>query len=273
MAHKQPQMILLCLVLCLCCLIPEAVDRSKFRKCSDTGFCRRHRANADNHALASSGYKLDVASFVQSTAGVYNGILNGPLDSKLNLAVSAVEGGALRVKINEEADRWAPTDLLMPGATTVRPLAKQSLDDAKVPSVVKEQAKTSPDVIALSFGDFEESLLVIDPSSLTIDMYHQGVLQVQANGRNMMHYEQTGAHGSLVSQGRSLAEDDRHGGKEVVDYGEDGLAMYADGSREERRVLSEQADPTAMDGDNFGGHKVSLLDLFVGCSDAQHSNI
>ncbi len=33
-------------------------------------------------------------------------------------------------------------------------------------------------------------------------------------------------------------EEDRHGGKEVVGYWEDGLAIYADGSREERRELA-----------------------------------
>ena len=190
----------LLVVLCACFLVAEAVDRSKFRKCSDTGFCRRHRASAENHVVATPAYKLDIDSFTQSDAGVFAGILNGPSDSKLNLVVSAVEGGALRVKIHEAADRWAPTDLLMPGATSVRPLAKLSLDDVRVPAVVKEQAKAAPDVIALSFGDSQESLLVIDPATLTIDMYHQGVLQVQANGRNLMHYEQTGLHGNMVTQ-------------------------------------------------------------------------
>jgi len=36
-------------------------------------------------------------------------------------------------------------------------------------------------------------------------------------------------------------EEDRHGGKEIVGYWEDGLAIYADGTREERRELESPA--------------------------------
>ncbi len=38
---------------------------------------------------------------------------------------------------------------------------------------------------------------------------------------------------------------DRHGGKEIVGYWEDGLAIYADGTREEKRTLDEEIKPEA----------------------------
>ncbi|EJK77905.1 hypothetical protein THAOC_00231 [Thalassiosira oceanica] len=41
------------------------------------------------------------------------------------------------------------------------------------------------------------------------------------------------------------AEVDRHGGKEIVGYWEDGLAIYADGTREERRDLASDDDTGA----------------------------
>ena len=71
-----------------------------------------------------------------------------------------------------------------------------------------------------------------------MELYQDGVLTLAANTLQLMHFEQK----HDMSHGRALAEqiegaegEDRHGGKEVVDYGEDGLAVYADGTREEKR--------------------------------------
>ena len=43
----------------------------------------------------------------------------------------------------------------------------------------------------------------------------------------------------LEDEKEEVDEDDRHGGKEIVGYWEDGLAIYADGTREEKRELEE----------------------------------
>jgi alpha 1,3-glucosidase len=59
------------------------------------------------------------------------------------------------------------------------------------------------------------------------------------------------------------AEHDRHGGKEVVDYGEDGLAIYADGTREDKATFDAHnaaaaaAQHDVVEGDRFGGHSDS----------------
>ena len=51
-----------------------------------------------------------------------------------------------------------------------------------------------------------------------------------------MHYEyQRSPMGSSGSQQRVLTDADRHKGKTVADYGEDGLAIYTDGTKEERQ--------------------------------------
>jgi len=56
-------------------------------------------------------------------------------------------------------------------------------------------------------------------------------------------------------------EEDRHGGKEVVGYWEDGLAIYADGTREERKE-EEPLDPNA---DSIAEEKRrSLMDMNEG---------
>jgi len=56
---------------------------------------------------------------------------------------------------------------------------------------------------------------------------------------------------------QQLSDEDRHGGKTVVDYGEDGLAVYSDGSREERKLMSASEEAPELGGDNFGGHRDS----------------
>lgn len=90
-----------------------------------------------------------------------------------------------------------------------------------------------------------------------------------ANGRSLLHYEKSTAGGSGSSGESNAAVLDRHGGKEVVDYGEDGLATYADGTREDRESFEAHAAAAAgagqdsslekIRGDSFGGHTDSQV--------------
>jgi alpha 1,3-glucosidase len=91
-------------------------------------------------------------------------------------------------------------------------------------------------------------------------MYRDGTLQVVANGDNLMHFEQKIDSASFVDLPASDGAVDRHGGKEVLSYGEDGLAIYTDGTREERR---EEPEPVPLEQqqarldswrEHFGGH-------------------
>lgn len=52
----------------------------------------------------------------------------------------------------------------------------------------------------------------------------------------------------------------RHGGKEVVGYWEDGLAIYADGSREERKVAAEEEETEEKETDKGEGREQRRLD-------------
>ena len=100
-------------------------------------------------------------------------------------------------------------------------------------------------------------MLVVHFEPLRIELYHDGTLQIVANDRNLLHYEYTrDARG--VSLGRSLSDAERHQGKEVADYGEDGLAIYTDGTKEEKRVLTTDSEESGTGSEdweeNFGGH-------------------
>jgi alpha 1,3-glucosidase len=54
----------------------------------------------------------------------------------------------------------------------------------------------------------------------------------------------------IVEEETETEEEDRHGGKEIVGYWEDGLAIYADGTREERRII-ENMDTASNGGGEF----------------------
>lgn len=81
-----------------------------------------------------------------------------------------------------------------------------------------------------------------------------------------MHFEKKHeANQQQQQQQRMLSEvksiEDPHHGKEIVDYGEDGLAIYADGSRQEKEtieteVVVDESRRLSNDwGESFGGHK------------------
>ena len=260
-------------VLCTLCFC-FSVDRSKFRKCSDTGFCRRYR----DQSAAKQIYSLDVASARISDTGQFVGTVSTgiPDEPKLNLIVSACAEGAIRVKISEDGDRWAPTDLLAAGAFAGGSLKRVEADSDDLPSAVRGKVGADTGVIALSFEGLEapvagKSVLVIDATSLSMELFQGGDLTVAVNGRNLLHYEVTGqneAHMRALADRRAGGLDhhgspvDRHGGKEVHDYGEDGLAIYKDGSKEVKAEAQAGAGAhgeESIHGDNFGGHKDSQV--------------
>ncbi len=259
-------MIFLRLVLIVAILaVALAVDRSKFRKCSDTGFCRRYR----DHSGTSISFKLDLSSLHENDMGQMIGSISSSIDthSNLELMLSACAEGAIRVKIYETThERWAPTDLLTDYAngksTTFTRLAKDS-------SMLPKSLRDSEEIVGFLFN--QSDVLVIHASTMNIELYQDGVLTVSANGRNLMHYEGTGqndAHVRALAEKRAEPADshaDRHGGKEVVDYGEDGLAIYNDGTKEPARVTGTEThtgghhSESPIHGDNFGGHKDSQV--------------
>lgn len=113
------------LLVCMCVLVPYAVsvDRSKFRTCGDTGFCRRYRGKAPaNYQVIfyycthqsmltfsfNNQYEVDIDS-VNAVPNHFEAKLRGTDNhdsKKLNLQVSFYTSGTARVKITEDSPRW-----------------------------------------------------------------------------------------------------------------------------------------------------------------------
>ena len=84
--------------------------------------------------------------------------------------------------------------------------------------------------IALAFtpaGAARESYLILHTSPIKVEMYSpDGDLQVTLNERALLHYEaSSGESGAAVQAIATEDAKDRHGGKKVVDYGEDGKLL------------------------------------------------
>jgi alpha 1,3-glucosidase len=238
-----------------------AVDRSKFRKCSDTGFCRRYR----DKSASNIRYTLNLNSVRIDERGRLSGVVHTSQSDtdELRLLVSGCETGAIRLQLIESKERWAPTDLLTTKATTSWPFTRLTAGDSKLPEALR--AFTDEDIVALAFhnpSSKDDSILAIYPKSLVVELYQGGELVIRANARNLMHFELSGQasnHRLLSTRNKEDADIDRHAGKEVVDYGEDGLALYKDGTKEVRVTHSDQVAEPSIHGDNFGGHKDSQI--------------
>ncbi len=85
----------------------------------------------------------------------------------------------------------------------------------------------------------------------------QYVNTINVNERQLMHFEQSQELKKKVATEVNISEEDRHQGKTVVDYGEDGLALYADGSREQKAGQSA-VTTQASTGETFNGHFDSM---------------
>lgn len=107
------------------------------------------------------------------------------------------------------------------------PAQMKTLADAKTLlaiKVVRNAALKDGNVVLI---DTSEDLLGVRVSVFDLDNH----LLLAQNERGMLHFEQTGLSGQVParraeSQPTTPRDEDRHGGKVVVDYGEDGKSFH-----------------------------------------------
>lgn len=91
-----------------------------------------------------------------------------------------------------------------------------------------KDALQQKEVVAISFGSTidptaaVDAVLLIYSSPLKFELYQGGVLQIVVNERSLMHYEKVQDLGAKKAAAVGQSDAERHGGKKVVDYGEDG---------------------------------------------------
>lgn len=123
----------------------------------------------------------------------------------------------------------------------------------------------------INYGRGRSVLVTLEPFDVVVEEKQKPVLGINKN--KLMHMEayrekkaaqEVGGAGELADPAASEGEgEDRHKGKKVVGYWEDGLAIYEDGTREEKPSAEEEAakqrrlqEAAAEDDwkEYFGGH-------------------
>jgi len=156
-------------------LATEAVDRNKFRKCSQSGFCTRARGQPEGR----SPFRLDMSSLTATGAGAEAVVLNADTDVQFKLELSAVEGGTFRLRLVE--------------AFPLRPRFEVPLalvEDAPKLAAAKITDKSDAG-FTLAAEKRPADRLVVQADPLRVDAYSDGVLVLSANARGLLRFEHT----------------------------------------------------------------------------------
>jgi hypothetical protein len=144
----------------------------------------------------------------------------------LNLAVSFYASGSVRVKVSEHAPRWQPSDILVDDGSQLAPY-KQLSSKKALPAALHGVDPAS--YLALGFPSEGKGLgvLVLHLRPMRVELFYGDTLQLSLNERALLHFEsevggQEEAQRSLAEEEEEAKAEDRHGGRTVVDYGEDG---------------------------------------------------
>jgi len=223
------------------------VDRSKFRTCQDTRFCRVHA----RPSAPPASYRVDPATVAMDDGGALVFEVSEGASAPLVVSVRPhADPGVVNVRVTEggrSAPRWEPSDVLL------GPFEADSSAELRV----------SDGSCSLAFGGGAVAIVAYDPFSLVVGVGEDVLIEL--NSRQLLHYER-GREGGAVAAARE--EEDAHGcgdghawnGEECLEiagYWEDGLARFADGSKEVKTYKTDASDEATNDDDfseTFSGH-------------------
>ncbi|RDA88221.1 hypothetical protein CP532_0298 [Ophiocordyceps camponoti-leonardi (nom. inval.)] len=230
----SPRLWLLCLAAALFCLMQSAVSVKEhdFKKCDQSGFCRRNRAYADNaaaeHATWNSPYRVDPASAVlkdgQLHAMVLKALTPAGETARFPMTVSFLKSGATRVTVDEERRRKGDIEL-----RNKSPVRKERYDEAekwvivggldldKAAKVVLQDKKQ----INIQYGPGSDLEAVIKFEPFEMEFRRGGEGHVRLNGRgllNMEHWrlkvEKKEAESQETTEGQEKAKDETQEGED-----------------------------------------------------------
>lgn len=168
------------------CIYVNAVDKSKFRTCDQTAFCKRHR---NTHIVQEYFIEPSSVTFHEKESLVTCDLKNGkwPLQPSLSLNIQAIANAVTRVSVREhketaKGERYEVQDVLEKDALT--PLAAKT--------VKFTQSKEHLSLSYVSEGEEEEkqeyeTLVTLSPFSVTLKLNGESVLVV--NGDQKMNFE------------------------------------------------------------------------------------
>ncbi|PFH60093.1 hypothetical protein XA68_11481 [Ophiocordyceps unilateralis] len=218
-----------CLAIALFCLMQPAVSVKEhdFKKCHQSGFCRRNRAYADNaavqHATWSSPYRVDPKSPVlkdgQLHAMVIKTLNPAGETARFPMTLSFLKSGAARVTIDEERRQKGAIEL-----RNKSPVRKERYNEAENWVIVggldldkaAQVAFQDETQINIMYGPESNLEVAVKFAPFEMEFRRDGESHVQFNGRgllNMEHWrikvEKKEAESQTKTEGQESAEGEK----------------------------------------------------------------
>ena len=264
------------------------VDRSKFRTCDQTSFCRRHRRRPplakyraildtkNEHNEGEDPYirGATTASLSFQLVPEYRHVTMS-VAQELMMKVYFLQSGVTRVRITNKYEnaKVRPTY----DAEVLNEDEIVSAEDVRLISVeswMLPDEDENENILVYSYAGGRYAFLIRMEPKLEMYLLNIELREVltAVNTQQMFYFE----HHRDKSEQRIAMEQqqehqqpqnnhhhnnhhkkDQHAGKKIVGYWEDGLAIYEDGTREEKRSVEELFVGDDADGmweENFSGH-------------------
>lgn len=237
-----------------------AVDQSKFRKCEQTGFCRKYRKPFTDNFSPDAAFAMITNTLKLNKNKVEFKVkkMNSKEDTVLISSIEGLSNGAIRLRIVENSPlhgkRWEPDDILnelhfcdfkvvenevlkkyIPGNEELY----QQILNTKVYTHDCGKMRCEKEGTCTAEGEVSDYLILLTAAPFSIKVIVDGMVVVGINSRNFMHFEHHRVKG-MVEKKTTVEVEDVHQGKKIVDYGEDGLAIYEDGSVQKKLATSKE---------------------------------
>nr|WBW70124.1 venom protein [Lampona murina] len=148
----------------------RSVDRSNFKTCEQSGFCKRHRNIQPGH----SPYHLDMNSFKVNPTQIEGVIVNTQNGVTLKLDIIALKNNMLRLKVTE-------LDPIRPRFEAKEALVAEP-EESNLQVVSQDNEK-----MVISFGP---NKAILTGSPFRLDVFSGDQLVISANARGLMKFEQ-----------------------------------------------------------------------------------
>ena len=179
--------------------IVAAVKHENFKRCDQSGFCRRNRAIADeatsNEDSWASPYILDPA-----TINVQNGVLKGIVSKSLGegygpvsfpLTIVFLESGVARVSIDEEKRQKG--DIELRHGSVARKERYNEASKWAIVGALNNDRRASPSMAAeattITYGPDNSHKAVIKHFPFAIDFWRANEIHVKFNGKGFLNME------------------------------------------------------------------------------------
>ena len=176
------------------------VKHHDFKRCDQSGFCKRNRALADDMAskgsAATSPYQLEPSSIKLKNGQLDGYILKtvaGGDKVKLPLTISFLDRGKTRITIDEEKRQKKDIELRH-GSVARKERYNEAADWALTGAGLQAQksaklVQTSKDSSEIAWGDDGQFKMVVNHAPFGVELWSGGIKQVTLNDRGFMNVE------------------------------------------------------------------------------------